>query len=363
MTDCYPNALSAVAKRGLLIVSAALLLTACGEDSTKSETNGAQPAASTSSGAGSTADSAPKGKAVAKVDGTTITEGDLELAEAEIGANLGNLPEATRRRVLVEYLVENQLFADAALKENLANGPEFDRRLEYWRLRALREAYFDNKVKSRVGEEAARQLYNDRVKMIPKEEEVQARHILVPSEETANELYKKLTDGADFEALAKEHSGDAGSKEKGGMLGYFGKGQMVPEFEKAAFALKKDEISKPVKSQFGWHIIKLEDRRQKPPPSFDEVKDRIVGNLVHQRAQQVANDLRKEANIEYLDAEVKALVEADEKKEAEQRALIEEQMKKQIESMKLDESGEKKPEQSETNASGASPAATPAPAP
>jgi peptidyl-prolyl cis-trans isomerase C len=317
---------------------AALVLTGCGDEPSK--TSEADKAASPSGAAGEGASTAKDGgEVVARVNGTAIRNMDLELAEAEIGNNLGSLPDSTRRRVLVEYLVENQLFADAALKEDLASGPEFDRRLEYWRLRALREAYFEQKVKSQIGEQAARQLYDDRVKMIPAEEEVEARHILVPKEDEANELVKQLETGADFAELAKKHSGDAGSKEKGGMLGYFGKGQMVPQFEQAAFALKAGEISKPVKSQFGWHIIKVENRRQKPPPSFDEVKDRIIGTLVHQRAQKVAEDLRKDAKVEYIDPEIKALVEADDAKKAKQQELIEQQMKKQIENMKIDEKG------------------------
>ncbi len=266
-------------------------------------------------------------KIVATVNGHNISETDLALAEAEIGGELGNLPPATRRRVLVEYMIENQLFAEAAEAEKLGTGPEFERRLAYWRQRALRDAYFERSVKASIGIEAARGIYEDKVKGLKPEEEVQARHILVAKEEDAKKLAERAKAGEDFAQLAKENSGDGGSKEQGGMLGYFGRGQMVPQFEEAAFALKKGEISDPVQSQFGWHVIKVEDRRQKPPPSFEEVKDRLIGSMVQSKAQNIANELRGKAKIDYIDPELKKMAEEDAKRQAEAQAALEKQMK------------------------------------
>jgi peptidyl-prolyl cis-trans isomerase C len=261
-------------------------------------------------------------KVMAKVNGLEITESDLALAAAEVGSDLGNLPDATKRRVLVEYLIETNLFATAAEADKLASGPDFDKRLAYWRKRALRDSYFDKAVRSGVGEESARALYENQVKGLPPEEEVQARHILVDGEDKAKEISDKLVSGGDFAALAKENSTDPGSKDDGGMLGYFGRGQMVPSFEEAAFALQKGEISKPVQSQFGWHIIKVEDRRQKPPPAFEDVKDRIIGSMIQSKAQSVANDLRSKAEIEYVDESIKKEVAAEaERAKAQQEAL------------------------------------------
>jgi peptidyl-prolyl cis-trans isomerase C len=264
---------------------------------------------------------------VATVNGHAISEADLALAEAEIGNELGNLPPGTRRRVLVEFMIENQLFADAAEAANLGSGPDFEKRMAFWRQRALRDAYFDKSVKASIGEEAARAIYEDKVKLLPPEDEVQARHILVASEEEAKKLLERVKAGEDFAQLAKENSGDAGSKGQGGMLGYFGKGQMVPEFEEAAFALKKGDVSAPIRSQFGWHIIKVEDRRQKPPPSFDDVKDRLIGSMVQSKAQNIAGELRGKAKIEYLDPEIKKMAEEDAKKQAEAQAALEKQMR------------------------------------
>ena len=237
---------------------------------------------------------------VAKVNGKTITEGDMRLAEAEIGSELGSLPDATKRRVLVEFLIENQLFADAAEGQKLAAGADYNDRMQYWRRRSLRDLYFDKTVKDSVSDAEAKKFYDTQVGAKP-EEEVRARHILVDSKEQARELFEKVAYGTDFAELAKQHSKDPGSKDQGGDLGYFSKGQMVPQFEEAAFKLQKGEVSQPFQTQFGWHIIKVDDRRAGQVVPFDSVKERIVGAIIHQKAQQIAGDLRAKAKIEYID--------------------------------------------------------------
>jgi peptidyl-prolyl cis-trans isomerase C len=248
---------------------------------------------------------------VAKINGKTITEADMKLAEAEIGSDLGTLPEPTKRRVLVEFLIENQLFADAAEGQNLASGAAFNERLQYWRRRALRDAYFDTTVRSTVNEAEARKLYEGMVGAAKPEEEVSARHILVESKDKARELYEKLAHGSDFAQLAKEHSKDPGSKDQGGQLGFFTRGQVVPQFEEAAFKLGKGEVGEPFQSQFGWHIVRVDDRRQRPVPRFEAIKDRVVADMIHKKAQQIAGDLRGKAQIEYIDPEIKSAIEQE----------------------------------------------------
>ena len=237
---------------------------------------------------------------VAKVNGKTITEADMRLAEAELGSDLGSLPEVTKRRVLAEFLIENQLFADAAEAQKLATGADYDERMQYWRRRSLRDLYFDKTVKDSVSDAEAKKFYDAQVGSA-KPEEVRARHILVESKEKARELFEKVAYGTDFAELAKQHSKDPGSKDQGGDLGYFSKGQMVPQFEEAAFKLQKGEVSQPFETQFGWHIIKVDDKRTGQAVPFDTVKERIVGAIIHQKAQQVAGDLRAKAKIEYID--------------------------------------------------------------
>jgi peptidyl-prolyl cis-trans isomerase C len=248
---------------------------------------------------------------IATVNGKPISEADMKLAEAEIGPDIASLPDATKRRVLVEYLIENQIFSDAAETDKMASGEAFEARISYWRRRALRDMYFDKAVKGGVGEVDAKKFYDDQVKLIKPEDEVNARHILVEKKELALELVEKLKKGGDFAALAKENSKDPGSKEQGGDLGFFGKGQMVPAFEEAAFKLAKDQVSEPVETQFGWHVIKLIEKRARPVPTFDAVKDRIVGTLTQQKAQQLGADLRAKAKIDYIDADIKKQVDAE----------------------------------------------------
>jgi peptidyl-prolyl cis-trans isomerase C len=247
---------------------------------------------------------------VAKVNGKTITEADMRLAEAELGSDLGSLPDVTKRRVLAEFLIENQLFADAAEAQKLAAGPDFNERMQYWRRRSLRDLYFDKTVKDTVSDAEAKNFYDSQVGSA-KTEEVRARHILVESKEKARELFEKAAYGTDFAELAKQHSKDPGSKDQGGDLGYFSKGQMVPQFEEAAFKLGKGEVGEPFQSQFGWHIVRVDDRRQRPVPRFEAIKDRVVADMIHKKAQQIAGDLRGKAQIEYIDPEIKSAIEQE----------------------------------------------------
>lgn len=248
-------------------------------------------------------------KVLARVNGRTITEADMKLAEAEIGNDLGSIPAEQRRRVLVEYLIENHLLAEAAEGEKMGSGIAFDERMKYWQRRALRDAYFDKSVKGAVTEAEAKKLYDSQVAAAKPQEEARARHILVDNELKAKEIFEKIAHGEDFARMAREHSKDPGSKEDGGDLGYFSRGQMVPQFEEAAFKLKNGEMSQPIQSQFGWHIIKLEDKRQRGAPPFDTIKERIMASLVHKKAQELVQTLRDKAKLEFVDPALKA--EAD----------------------------------------------------
>ena len=259
-------------------------------------------------------------KIVAKVNGKPITEGDMKYAEGELGSELGNLPAEVKRRALAEYLIDNALFAEAAEAEKLGATPEFEEQMRYLRQRLLREQYFEKTLKGAIDEEEAKRIYDTKVAGMKSEDEVAARHILVDSEEKAKELRATIVGGADFAEVAKENSTDPGSKEQGGLLGYFTKGQMVPEFDAAVFKMLKGQVSEPIKTNFGWHIIKLEDRRRKEPPSFDEVKTTIMNSLAVRKAQEKAAELRENASVDYVDTDIKKQVEEQKAKQAEAAA-------------------------------------------
>ena len=243
-------------------------------------------------------------KVIARVNGVDIKASEFRLAKAEIGPELANIPEAQRRVVLLEYLVENYILASAAEKEKLHNAADFQRRLDYYRRRALRDAYVEKNINASISEAAAKKIYEDQVGAAKPAEEIHARHILVEKEDKAKNLIKDLANGKDFAELAKKES-KGPSAAQGGDLGYFSKGRMLKAFEEAAFALKAGEVSEPVKTQFGWHVIKVEDRRTRPVPTFASVKGRLMESLRQRKAQEIVGSLRKKAKIDVLDEDLK----------------------------------------------------------
>ncbi|MDX2203288.1 MAG: peptidylprolyl isomerase [Hyphomicrobiaceae bacterium] len=260
---------------------------------------------------GVTADTAAAQDGVAaRVNGKDLLEADMRLAEAEIGADLGSLAGAARRRVLAEFLIETQLFADAAEAEKIPLPPNVQD-TPYWKRRALRDTYFERVIAKNVAEIDIKSFYDEHLGSKKAEEEIRASHILLDTKDKASEVYARLKGGGDFAALARNNSGDPGSKDQGGDLGFFVRGQMVPAFEQVAFALKLGEISEPFETQFGWHIVKLDARRERRAPPYEEIKDRLKPAVIHDKAQRLVFELRKKSNIEYVDAEIKKLVEAE----------------------------------------------------
>ncbi|MBJ7535011.1 peptidylprolyl isomerase [Rhodomicrobium vannielii ATCC 17100] len=249
---------------------------------------------------------------VARVNGTDITEAEIAFAEAEVGAEIAGLPAESRRRVLVEYLVEAHLFASEATKDKLDAAKDFEERAAYYKLRALRDTFYEKKVRDAITDAQAKAAYDEQIAKLKPEPEVRARHILVKTKEEAADLVKQLKGGADFNELAKK-SADGPSANTGGDLGYFSKGQMVKVFEDTAFALQPGQISDPVQSEFGWHVIKVEDKRNRPVPSFDEVKDQIVASLVQNQLRETVQKLRSSAKVEIVDPELKKAIEEDAK--------------------------------------------------
>lgn len=179
--------------------------------------------------------------------------------------------------------------------------------LEALKKQIVIQVYLKSILDDIVPEKDVKKEYETLKEKFAGKEEVKASHILVENEEDAKELYKQLKDGADFAEVAKEKSIDTGSGTKGGDLGYFTKERMVPEFAEAAFKADEGEITEPVKSDFGWHIIKVEDKRPVQPPKYDEVKERIQQSLANEAVERYVNNLLKESKVQYFDAEGKEL--------------------------------------------------------
>ncbi len=245
-------------------------------------------------------------KVVAKVDGISITERDVQLASEDLGERLAQLPEDRKRDEVINYLVDLKLGAKAAAEAKIADTPDFAARLAYYREKVLLDEYLTREGKKAVTAEAAKKLFDDTTKAMAPEEEAHARHILVEDEAQAKTVVERLKKGEDFAKVAAELSKDPGSGKEGGDLGWFTKDRMVPEFAEAAFKLKKGEVSQPVKSQFGWHVIRLEDKRAKPLPDFAAVKPQIDQYLERKAQQDLVLALREKAKVERLDKPAEA---------------------------------------------------------
>jgi peptidyl-prolyl cis-trans isomerase C len=237
---------------------------------------------------------------VARANGVDIRQSDLTLAEEDIGSAMPQMGPEQKRDYLITYLADVIILAQNADQHQLANRPDVKQRIEFERHKALMEALLQDAGKAAMTDDAMHKVYDEAIKQTSNEQEVHARHILVPTESEAKDIEAQLKSGADFATLAKQKSKDPGAAE-GGDLGYFTKDQMVPEFADAAFKLDKGQISDPVKTQFGWHIIQVEDKRIKPTPTYDQVKGQLE-NYVARRAQaDLVDNLRKSATIERFD--------------------------------------------------------------
>jgi peptidyl-prolyl cis-trans isomerase C len=259
-------------------------------------------------------------KVVATIEGQPVTEADLAMALASVDQQYSQLPPEQRRAAAFMAVMEVKLLAARAIAEGLDKDPEFQRRMAFLRDRALHSEVIEKDVGAKITDEEIRARYDKQLADTPPVNEVKARHILVKTKEEAEAIVKQLDGGAKFEDLAAQHTTDPSGKTTGGDLGYFAPGQMVPEFEKAAFALNVGEYSKePVQSQFGWHIIMVEDKRAQQPPAFDSVKDEVRNLVFREKYFAMVEDLRKAAKVDVTDPELKKAVDAMEQTEDQQQ--------------------------------------------
>ncbi len=245
---------------------------------------------------------------VATVDGEAITEGDLAFAAEDLAQEMQNIPPQGRRSFLTSVLIDMKVMAKAARAENMQDSDVFRRRQKYLEDRSLRRAYFAEKIGTQVTEESVKAAYDKLVAGFEPQDEIHARHILVAEEADAKTIRAEIEGGKPFEVAAMENSID-GSSKNGGDLGYFVKGQMVPPFEAAAFALEPGQVSEPVQSQFGWHLIKLEDRRQSAPPPLEQVAPQLQQQVLFEAFNASMTTLKNNVDIEIPDAALAAEIE------------------------------------------------------
>jgi peptidyl-prolyl cis-trans isomerase C len=238
---------------------------------------------------------------VAKVGEMEIRQSELDLAIANLDPQLQQLPDEQKRVAALSGAIDVKLLAQGAVDEGIQETEDFKKRMSYITDRELHNSYFRTHVVDAVTADEVRARYDTEIAALPKQEEVNARHILVKTQEEATAVIAELDAGGDFAEIAKVKSEDS-NKSDGGDLGWFAKGRMVPEFEEAAFALEKGAYTKtPVQSQFGFHVIKLEDRRDVQPPAYEEVEPQIRQLVMRDKYLALIAEAKTEKKVEIMD--------------------------------------------------------------
>ncbi len=239
---------------------------------------------------------------LARVNGEPITKAQVDHALEVFSEQLKQVPVGARQSMVIDALVDMHVMADAAKAEGLESNQGYKDRMAFLTAQALRNTYVEESITNSITEDDLKARYEKDVAGYTPPEEVRARHILVKTEEEANQIIKDLAAGGDFGKIAAEKSEDPGSKVNGGDLGFFARGQMVSEFEAEAFALPAGQTSaKPVKSQFGFHVIRVEEKRTQPVPAFEEVRAQVKQAVQRDKFQETLAKLKGEAKIERLD--------------------------------------------------------------
>lgn len=245
---------------------------------------------------------------VLKFDGVEIRQSDFDLFE-ELDPQFDQLQGEQKRLAILSALIDVKSLAKKAIAGKMDQDEGFQKRQAFLKERSLHNAYFQKNVIANISDEDVKARFEKEISAVEPEQEIQARHILVKTLEEANAIVAELDGGADFIELAKAKStGPSGPQ--GGDLGFFGKGQMVPPFEAAAFALEAGAYTKtPVQTQFGFHVIKLEEKRDRPLPKFEEVQDQMRQVVLRERYLETVKEARSASDFEILDEELKASYE------------------------------------------------------
>lgn len=240
---------------------------------------------------------------VASIDGTKIYLSDVERMAASQGLIAVGSPLTPGQPVfqkVLDELIDQRLLALDALRRSLDQEDETRRRLSVARERILGNILVENHLRDKVNETTIRRMYDEQASLRDRGAEIQARHILVKTEEEANNLAQKLEDGADFKALATEFSEDEGSREKGGDLGYFTQDMLNEDFTKVTFATPKGERSAPFETSFGWHIVEVLNRRRAPKANFEQMRSEILQFMTYDEIQSLLKNLRSQGEVKLL---------------------------------------------------------------
>lgn len=240
----------------------------------------------------------PSEKLVAIVNGISIRQYEYDIAAQSLKEELENLSKAQQQQRILQFLIDLKLMSEAARQDGFDKHIEYKQKITFLAEQTLNNLYFVKKVLEKIDDVTLRRFYDQEMTKVKPSSESHARHILFEDEGKGKIVLKLLDDGADFAEMAQVHS-TGPTKTQGGDLGYFSEGEMVAEFSAALAGLKVGEYTQQlVKTKFGYHIIKLEDVRQKPLPTFEKIKTSLYGILVQNKVDELSNELRKSAKIE-----------------------------------------------------------------
>ena len=243
--------------------------------------------------------SAPSDPVLARVDGQPIRMSDVTELARGLGSQAQGMSPQTLFPMLLDQLIDARALSIEARKKGLDQDPDIRRQVDAATQRAFEAAVLQREVGPALSEAALRARYDRDIAGKPGIEEVHARHILVDNEALAVTIIAELGKGGDFAALSTKHSKDPGASRSGGDLGFFKKDDMVPEFATAAFALKDGQVSaKPVKTQFGWHVIQTIERRQSPPESYEQARDDLRQQAIQEGVKTVVDRARAAVKVE-----------------------------------------------------------------
>ncbi len=235
---------------------------------------------------------------LARMEGKDITRADLDKFMKDLPPQAKVLPPAILEPMALDQLINDQLILNAAKAEDIENSKEFQKREAELKDQLLREVYLSKRVDNKVGDGAVKDEYSKLRRENPDQTEYQARHMLVDSKEEAQGLIKQLDSGADFAKLASKNN-KGPEKEKGGELGYFTAKEVVPEFAETVAKMKVGAVTQePVKTQFGWHVIQLENKRKREAPKFEAVKEQLRQQVQQKYVREEIEKLRKNAKVE-----------------------------------------------------------------
>jgi len=245
-------------------------------------------------------------RVVAKYNGKEILKSEVEASLKSImngvlpnnKKDLDDLEKELRDRIVLEF-VSQKVLGDKAQSSDIQKSDLYKKQLKMVQDQIAVNLFLDHYAKRHLTDASVKSEYNNYTKALKENDELKVSHILVQSQNNADDLYKKIKSGAlSFEEAAK-NSLD-GTKDKGGDIGYISRGQTVPEFEEKAYSLKKGQISEPVKTQFGWHILKVTDIRKRSVPKFDEVKTMAEQSALTKIKQKYVQDTMQDSGIEIL---------------------------------------------------------------